>query len=161
MTMRHDETDTSGRSALQREAGDPSVTISDAHSGRSPLSVLVVTQSRVNGVVVERIVERTGMRGLVLTPDEACRSFETLRPAIVVLDGGPGNRDCTPLYPLLTATRRAAGSGPAVLMLTTGITSPDKLGILSIVDTTVAKPITPDRLQPILAGLRDSAARTA
>ncbi|RWH06378.1 MAG: response regulator, partial [Mesorhizobium sp.] len=39
---------------------------------------------------------------------------------------------------------------PAVILLSTRNGTPDSLGLSSVVDAVVTKPITPERLQPVI-----------
>lgn len=115
---------------------------------------LVVTRSRVNGVVVSRIVERTGIRAELAEPEAAGPKLAALRPATVILDGGPGNEDCIPLYENLTARRRSSTRNlPCVILLSTPPLAPGEIGGGTVVDAIVPKPITPDNLQPTLCRL--------
>jgi len=115
--------------------------------------VLVVGRSPVNCVVVSKIVERSGLRSVCETPEKAIELLFSLRPGTLVLDGGPTNRDCHEVLARVEAHRRATGRRvPAVILLSTrdmlGDDFPD-----SAIDAVVAKPFTPESLQPVVESL--------
>lgn len=113
--------------------------------------VLVVGKSPINRVVVSKIVERSGLKPISESPETAAKILRSLIPGAVVLDGGPDNRDCDGLLSSIEALRRASGkSRPPVILLSTKIGTPESLGLSSVVDVVVAKPITTERLQPVI-----------
>ena len=113
--------------------------------------VLVVGNSPINRVVVSRIVERSGLKPISESLDEAARTLLSLIPGAVVLDGGADNRECDRLIPGIAAVRQASGkSVPSVILLSTRNGTPESLDLSSVVDAVVAKPITPERLQPVI-----------
>ncbi|KQZ15685.1 transcriptional regulator [Mesorhizobium sp. Root554] len=115
--------------------------------------VLVVGRSRINLVVVSKIVERSGMRPISETPEMASKTLKTLVPCAVVLDGGADNRDCDALLSDLEAMRRASGNKPSVILLSTKTGADGDMEVSSVIDAVVAKPITPELLQPVLSRL--------
>jgi CheY-like chemotaxis protein len=120
--------------------------------------VLVVGNSKVNRIVVSGIVERTGARAVAEAPEAADRVLEMLRPGTVILDGGADNRDCDEILERIGGIRRAAGSDlPKVVLLTSATGTPETLAPGKLVDAVVVKPITPERLQPLLAQLIEDA----
>jgi CheY-like chemotaxis protein len=113
--------------------------------------VLVVGNSPINRVVVSKIVERSGLKPISESLDEAARTLLSLIPGAVVLDGGADNRECDRLIPGIAAVRQASGkSMPSVILLSTRNGTPESLDLSSVVDAVVAKPITPERLQPVI-----------
>ncbi|TIW92860.1 MAG: response regulator, partial [Mesorhizobium sp.] len=69
----------------------------------------------------------------------------------VVLDGGADNKDCDALISGIDALRRISGKAlPSVILLSTKTGTPESLGLSSVIDAVVAKPITPERLQPVI-----------
>ena len=113
--------------------------------------VLVVGNSPINRVVVSKIVERSGLKPISESLDEAARTLLSLIPGAVVLDGGADNRECDRLIPGIAAVRQASGkSVPSVILLSTRNGTPESLDLSSVVDAVVAKPITPERLQPVI-----------
>ncbi|TIV26261.1 MAG: response regulator, partial [Mesorhizobium sp.] len=59
--------------------------------------------------------------------------------------------DCDRLKSAIDALRRVSGKPlPAVILLSTRNGTSESLGLSSIVDAVVAKPITPERLQPVV-----------
>lgn len=119
--------------------------------------VLVVGRSPVNRVVVSKIVERAGLKPISEAPEAAEKALRMLSPGTVVLDGGPDNRDCDTLIAGIAAVRLASGrSAPAVVLLSNRNGTPQSLDLSTVIDAVVAKPITPECLQPVidrLAGL--------
>jgi len=115
--------------------------------------VLVVGRSPVNCVVVSKIVERSGLRSVCETPERAIEALFSLRPGTVVLDGGPTNRDCHEVLGRVEAHRRATGRRvPAVILLSTRDVLDDDI-LVNAIDAVVAKPFTPESLQPVVERL--------
>ncbi|RUU65383.1 response regulator [Mesorhizobium sp. M2C.T.Ca.TU.009.01.2.1] len=113
--------------------------------------VLVVGKSSINRVVVSKIVEKSGLKPISESPEAAEKTLAGQLPGAVILDGGPDNKDCDPLMSAIDALRRASGKPlPAVILLSTRNGTPESLGLSSVVDAVVAKPITPERLQPVV-----------
>ncbi|MCA0032619.1 response regulator [Mesorhizobium sp. B263B2A] len=134
-----------GRHLNPGTRGSSSETIHD------PSKVLVVGKSPINRVVVSKIVERSGLRPISESPDMAARTLRLLVPGAIVLDGGPDNKDCDNLMSGIETLRRASGkSFPPVILLSTNNGTAESLGLSSIIDAIVTKPITPERLQPVI-----------
>ncbi|PZV35823.1 response regulator [Mesorhizobium kowhaii] len=118
---------------------------------RDPSRVLVVGRSPINRVVISKIVERSGLKPISESPDMAAKILRSLSPGVVVLDGGADNKDCDSLMSSIDALRRASSKSlPAVILLSTKNGTPESLGLSSVIDVVVAKPITPERLQPVI-----------
>ena len=119
-----------------------------------PSKVLVVGKSPVNRIVVAKIAERAGLKPISETPETADNVLRMVMPGVIVLDGGPDNRDCDGLVASIAAARRASGGNvPAVILLSNRMGSPQSLELPTIVDVVVAKPITPENLQPVICRL--------
>ena len=120
--------------------------------------VLVVGKSPINRVVVSKIVEKSGLKAISESPETASKALRCLTPGAIVLDGGADNTDCDALMAAIDALRRTSGKPlPSVILLSTRTGTPESLGLSSVIDAVVAKPITPERLQPVidrLIGLR-------
>lgn len=117
---------------------------------------LVVGNSPVNRVVISRIVEKSGLRPISEDPEAALKTLDAQLPGIVLLDGGADNRDCDLLMPSLVALRQRFGArAPRVILLSVRIVSGEGISELPVVDAVVAKPITPEVLQPVLNRLLD------
>ena len=124
---------------------------SNTETIRDPSQVLVVCKSPINRVVISKIVERSGLKPISESPDTAAKILRSLIPGAVVLDGGADNKDCDNLMASIDALRRASGKSlPAVILLSTKNGTPESLGLSSVIDVVVAKPITPERLQPVI-----------
>ncbi len=118
--------------------------------------VLVVGKSQINRVVVSKIVERSGLRPISEDPETALRTLQRMVPGTVVLDGGVDNTDCEALMgPLVTLRRLSGTEAPCVILLSTRIMDADDLSALTAIDAAVAKPITPELLQPVVDRLLD------
>lgn len=117
---------------------------------------LVVGSSPVNRIVVARIAERAGLKVLAETPDSAGVALATRLPGTVILDGGADNRECERLMESLAAQRLAAGGkAPFVILLSNTNPEPGQPPKGGTIDAIVAKPITPDRLQPLIRSMMD------
>ncbi len=113
--------------------------------------VLVVGKSPINRVVVSKIVEKSGLKPISESPEMASRILRTHIPGAIVLDGGADNKDCDALMSAIDALRRASGrSLPSVILLSTKTGTPESLGLSNVVDAVVTKPITTERLQPVI-----------
>ncbi|PBC07577.1 response regulator [Mesorhizobium sp. WSM3859] len=113
--------------------------------------VLVVGKSSINRVVVSKIVEKSGLKPISEPPEAAEKTLAGQLPGAVILDGGPDDKDCDRLMSAIDALRRVSGKPlPAVILLSTRNGTPESLGLSSVVDAVVAKPITPERLQPVV-----------
>jgi CheY-like chemotaxis protein len=130
----------------------------DAVHGLAPdLSrVLVAGNSQINRIVVCKIVERSGLRPISETPVSAVRVLPLLFPGLVILDGGPDNKDCNSVIAGVVALRRASGKNlPAVILLSNRTGSLASLS--GMVDAVVTKPFTTDQLQPVVDRLLQKA----
>ncbi|MEV8645915.1 response regulator [Mesorhizobium ciceri] len=124
---------------------------STAEAIRDPSQVLVVGRSPINRVVISKIVERSGLKPISESPDTAARILRSLIPGAVVLDGGADNKDCDNLMSSIDALRRASGKSlPPVILLSTKNGTTESLGLSGVIDVVIAKPITPERLQPVI-----------
>ncbi len=121
-------------------------------------AVVVIGKSNITRVVVSRIVERSGLRPVAEVPQDAQRTLARVMPGTVILDGGADNCDCSHLYACLSDQRRASGL-PRVILLSTNNGTPETLSLGAMVDAVVAKPITPENLQPVVDRLVQSARR--
>lgn len=144
------------------KSGEPSVSKSfdretERATGQGPQpcadfsKVLVVGKSPINRVVVAKIVERAGLKPISEPPEAAEKALRTFTPGTVVLDGGADNRDCDALIAGIEAARMANGRRtPAVILLSNRTGTPQSLDLPRVVDVVVAKPITPECLQPVI-----------
>jgi CheY-like chemotaxis protein len=122
--------------------------------------VLVVGKSNITRIVVSKIVERSGLRPVTESPEHAQGALSRVRPGTVILDGGPDNCDCSHLYACLSDQRRMSDRNvPRVILLSTRTGTPETLSLGPVIDAVVAKPITPENLQPVVYRLLESARR--
>ena len=138
----------------------PSHADADSASNSMPSAnfdlALVVGTSHVNRIVVSRIAERAGLKVVAETPERASATLLEKLPGTVILDGGADNRECERLMESLAAQRLAAGGrSPYVILLSNANPAPDQPPRDGIIDVIVAKPITPDRLQPLIRSMMD------
>ena len=121
--------------------------------------VVVVGRSRVNLIVLSKIIERARMRPVSEVPEKAGHLIESCRPAIIVLDGGADLHECDAVLDQIMAQKRMSGGGaPFVIMLTPNNQVQKTLVAGGTIDAMVAKPLTPERLQPLIEQIRDRAA---
>ncbi len=132
---------------------DRNFIVRDAAHGLAPdLSrVLVVGNSQINRIVVSRIVERSGLKPVAETPVSALRVLPLTFPGLVIVDGGPDNRDCASVAAGILALRRVSGRKlPALILLSNRTDDPTSLSLGSMIDAVVTKPFTTDQLQPVV-----------
>jgi len=116
--------------------------------------VLVVAKSPINRIVMAKIVERSSLRPVVDSPETAAATLRSLIPGAIILDGGVDNKDCDGLTSAIAAVRCGAdGPLPAVILLSNRNGTPESLDLSEIIDVVVAKPITPEKLQPVIERL--------
>lgn len=130
----------------------------DAAHGLAPdmSRVLVAGNSQINRIVVCRIVERSGLKPVSETAVSAVRVLPLMFPALVILDGGPDNKDCDSVIAGVVALRRASGKNlPAVILLSNR--SGEPVSQRGVVDAVVTKPFTTDHLQPVVEQLLNKA----
>lgn len=115
---------------------------------------LIVASSPITRVVVARIAERAGLRTYSEAPETAQPSIAGRLPAIALLSGGEDGHDCDRLLEQLAILRRPAGNAhaPLIVFLANSYAQPPQSDMVDIV---VAKPVTPDRLQPVIRDLMD------
>jgi len=117
---------------------------------------LVVGSSPVNRIVVTRIAERAGLKVIAEVPDKADGILASHAPGTIILDGGPGDQDCACLMERLAALRLAgAERKPFVILLSSTMTTKAQTTSGGTIDAIVAKPITPERLTPLIQGMMD------
>ncbi|MGB3390536.1 MAG: response regulator [Pseudaminobacter sp.] len=120
--------------------------------------VLVVGKSPINRVVVSKIIERSGLKPMAETPEAAIKTLRNLIPAAVILDGGAGNKDCEGLMAQLGTLRRMTGGNtPCVILISTSLAAAKTCPATATIDAVVAKPITPEQLQPVVERLLEDA----
>jgi len=144
-------------SSLEESTARTSGAASAEEVPTNPGLVLVVGRSRINTVVVSKIVERSGLHPITEQPENAAHSLATIRPALVILDGGTGNADCDALVVPLSCMRQAGGRmQPAVILLSTGNFDDIDPAHAAVIDAVVSKPILPEVLQPVVDRLLGS-----
>ncbi|MBD0413098.1 response regulator [Oryzicola mucosus] len=113
--------------------------------------VLIVATSRINRIVVAKIIERSGLKILSDLPENAESILDRLTPGTVILDCGPENRDCEHLMTRLATLRQNTQDGlPKVVLLTSRLPAAANIVVSEAVDAVVPKPIIPERLQAVV-----------
>ena len=132
-----------------------------AHGLTPDLSrVLIVGNSQINRIVVAKIVERSGLKPVCEPPTSAVRVLPLTFPALVILDGGPENRDCDSVVAGVVALRRVSGGKlPAVILLSNRAAAPAGPSLDSVTDAVVTKPFTTEQLQPVVDRLINTSRR--
>lgn len=121
-----------------------------------PETVIVVSTSQVNLIVLSRIVERARLKAVNCEPERAGAHIARIDPLIVILDGGSDMRECdAALGPIAVQKRMSDGARPHVVLLTVRNMQPDAVDMGGLIDSLVAKPVTPERLQPLIETVRD------
>jgi len=121
-----------------------------------PETVIVVSTSQVNLIVLSRIVERARLKAVNCEPERAGAHIARIDPLIVILDGGSDMRECdAALGPIAVQKRMSDGARPHVVLLTVRNVQPDAVDMGGLIDSLVAKPVTPERLQPLIETVRD------
>lgn len=142
------------RGSFELESGaDRFAVVSElaAVGAANPAAVLVVGKSQITRIVVSKIVERCGLRPISESPENAQRALSSLKPGTVILDGGADNCDCDHLMASLSAQRQVSGRNvPRVILLSVRTAIADRSLHASVIDAVVAKPITPETLQPVV-----------
>ena len=127
-----------------------------------PAQVVLVGRSQVTMVVLSKIAERVGLRTAAYSTQTASQAIMDGGAVIAILDGGADHRECDEVLDALRARKRLDGNGyPFVILLTTGTQDPRLPHHVGVIDAVVAKPITPESLQPLLLAIRDGRTGTA
>lgn len=147
MPHRYVDSDPSRDDALRGAIGHPFA---------QPATAIVVSRSQVNLIVLSRIVERARLKALACGPDVAGALIEGRDPLVVILDGGSDLHDCDAvLGPIAARKRLSGGARPHVVLLTMQNMKPETIDKGGLIDSLVAKPVTPERLQPLIETVRD------
>jgi CheY-like chemotaxis protein len=118
---------------------------------------LIVCSSPINRIVVSRIAEQAGLKVACEIPQRATEALFSQRPGLVLLDCGPNHEEIHPIASAIVDHRRASGSRlPMLIVLSTKSLSADS-PFANIADAIIAKPITPDALQPKIKQLVEGA----
>lgn len=127
-------------------------------SGVNLSAVLVIGKSQITRVVVSKIVERSGLKPWSESPENAEHLLASLKPGTVILDGGADNCDCNQLLASIATQRSLSERNlPRVILLSTRTGTPENLTLGLTIDAVVAKPITPEALQPVVDRLVEAA----
>lgn len=116
--------------------------------------VLVVADSPILRIVVARTLERIYLKPIPVRPDVAVTTLASRRPSTVIFDAATDDEFLDPLLAELSHLRRGSQEVlPRVLMIEEPDQEDLKPGFAGLVDARIAKPITPDTLQPVIERL--------
>ena len=114
--------------------------------------ILVVAASPINRIVISRMVERVYLKAIAVAPEAALDALATKSPALVIVDGG-GNGDLDGLMSSIISQRQAQAKDLPRIVLIIEPSQQESLSYEGVVDAVVAKPITPEALQPVVERL--------
>ncbi|WP_198174306.1 PleD family two-component system response regulator [Mesorhizobium xinjiangense] len=123
-------------------------------TGGSNALVVVVGRSKVNYVVISKIVEYMGLRAVCGLPEQAATMLQRHAPGLVILDISRSDRDWNDV--LQAVSDRAVNvpsSAPGVIALVTEKPDTKLANALAVADLVISKPVTQDRLQPAVEKL--------
>ncbi|MCO6386281.1 response regulator [Aliihoeflea sp. 40Bstr573] len=115
--------------------------------------VQIVSSAHINALVVSKIVERCGLKAFATGIDEAMSHYHQRLPGTVILDGGATNRDCDGILDTLLTSAGSRRGRPGILFVANRMLSDDEEAEFGPPDAVVAKPITPESLQPAIRHL--------
>jgi CheY-like chemotaxis protein len=118
---------------------------------------LVVCSSPINRIVVSRIAEQASMKVVCETPQRATETLFARQPGLVILDCCPNHEEFHSIAPAIVDLRRASGSKLPMLIVLSTKSLPADSPFTHIADAIIAKPITPDALQPKIEQLVEDA----
>ena len=118
---------------------------------------LIVCSSPINRIVVSRIAEQAGLKTACETPQRAAEALVSQRPGLVILDCCSDHVEIHPIVPAIVDHRRASGTGLPMLIVLSTKCLPADAPFAEIADAVIAKPITPDALQPKIEQLVEAA----
>ena len=123
-------------------------------------AVLVIGKSNITRVVVSKIVERSGLHPVAELPQDGQSAMSRVCPAPLSSTAAPTIATAITFTPHLSDQRRASGRNvPRVILLSTSTATPETLSLGPVIDAVVAKPITPESLQPVVDRLLETARR--
>jgi len=114
--------------------------------------ILVVAASPVNRIVISRMLERIYLKPTAVDHEAALEAFVAKCPAMVIIDEGQ-QTNLDALIEELASRRQSHMSNLPRIVL---IAEPSQQGSVryeGLVDAVVAKPITPEILQPVVERL--------
>ncbi|MBN9067086.1 MAG: response regulator [Rhizobiales bacterium] len=118
---------------------------------------LIVCPSPINRIVVSRIAEQAGLKVVCETAQGTRQALFSRQPGLVILDCGPNHEELHPIAPAIIDHRRASGSRLPMLIVLSTKNLPADSPFTNIADVIIAKPITPDALQPKIEQLVEDA----
>lgn len=109
---------------------------------------LIVFSSPISRIVVSRIAAQACMKVACEPPERATEALFSQRPGLVILDCGPNHEELYPIATAIVDQRRACVSRLPLLIVLATKSVPADSPFATIADAIIAKPITPDALQP-------------
>jgi CheY-like chemotaxis protein len=119
--------------------------------------VMVVCSSPINRIVVSRIAEQASLKVVCEMPQHAAEALFSRQPGLVILDCCSNHEELHPIAPAIIDHRRASGSRFPMLVVLSTKNLPADSPFTNIADAVIAKPITPDALQPKIEQLVEDA----
>jgi CheY-like chemotaxis protein len=118
---------------------------------------LIVCSSPINRIVVSRIAEQASLKVVCETPQRATEALFSQQPGLVILDCCSNHEEFHAIAPAIVDQRRASGSRLPMLIVLSTKNLPADSPFAHIADAVIAKPITPDALQPKIEQLVEDA----
>ncbi|WP_173934874.1 response regulator [Chelativorans sp. Marseille-P2723] len=116
--------------------------------------VLVVAPSPIDRIVISRMTERIYLKPIAVGPEEALDTFSAHQPALVIIDKSVRDDLLEPLLSQIAERRLgSAGRLPRTLMIGKTRMQDELSSFANAVDMAIAKPITPEILQPAIERL--------
>lgn len=116
---------------------------------------LVVAASPVNGVVVCRIIETSGLKAVTCTAAEAEEQLAVSGACVAVVEANARHGDRSILPSILSARDRSRHGLPLVVALERGAVDTPCAGAVARPDAVVLMPITSDNLGPVVLKLAE------
>lgn len=116
--------------------------------------VLIVAASPILRIVIARTLERIYLKPIPATPQDASKALADHKPGMVIVDAMTEDAFLSPLLSQISTFRESSdGKLPRVLLVEDPGEQDEELTRQGLIDATIAKPITPDVLQPVVERL--------
>jgi CheY-like chemotaxis protein len=118
---------------------------------------LIACPSPISRIVISRITELAGLKFVCETPQRAVEALSARQPGLVILDCCAGNDEHHAIAAAIVDCRRASASRLPLLIVLSVKDLPEESSLTNIADAVVAKPVTPEALQPTIEQLMEDA----
>lgn len=122
-----------------------------AQAGPGRKVAVLVAASPVNRIVISRILERCGLRVIAAEPPSTAHACAREPVAMVVLDCKGDGSEHEDLLAKLTGLGSTNGGAPRIVLLATKSARAEASA--NGIDAVLAKPVTEDKLQPLVERL--------